>query len=277
MKKIIGILLLLALFSCSTPKKPEGLILKVQYQPENTYNISTIRGTETVITYSGQNIAMRKLKSMRIKNPTISKVKTKTDTELVTGKRTDDKSFPVSLTYKKTMSLNGKNEIPEGSLVEGEIIGNQLPTFSKVRSATLDIDQKNQLLQTVQNTFEQFKFPEQQLKTGDQFSTDRPMEMAMEGSTIEIVVNTIYKLISIKNDIAQFDLSQSYQMTPKIMDNSFTGNGSGKGQLTYDIENSLITDYSIKTELEMNKKLDYYEFDLKTINEFSQTTQIGKP
>jgi len=26
----------------------------------------------------------------------------------------------------------------------------------------------------------------------------------------------------------------------------------------------------------MNKKLDYYEFDLKTTNEFSQTTRIGK-
>jgi hypothetical protein len=276
MKNPIAILLLLALFSCSKPNKPEGLILKVQYQPEKTYNISTIRGTETVITYSGQDIAMQKLKSMRIKNPTISKVKTKTDTELVTGKRSADKSFPVSLTYKKTMSLDGKNEIPEGSVVQGEITGDQLPTFSKVSSATLSVDQRIQLLQTVQTTFEQFKFPEQRLKTGDQFSTDRPMEMAMEGSTIDIVVTTTYKLISIKNDIAQFDLSQSYQMTPKIMNNSFTGNGSGKGKLTYDITNCLITDYSIKTELEMNKKLDYYEFDLKTINEFSQTTQIGK-
>jgi hypothetical protein len=65
-------------------------------------------------------------------------------------------------------------------------------------------------------------------------------------------------------------------MTPKTMDNSFTGTGSGKGQLSYDIANFMITDYSIKTELEMNKKLDYYEFDLKTSNEFSQTTQMGK-
>jgi len=97
MKKSITILFLLTLFSCSTPSKPEGVILKVQYQPEKTYHISTIRGTETVITYSGQDIAMRKLKSMRIKNPTISKVKTKTDTELVTGKMSTDKSFPVSL------------------------------------------------------------------------------------------------------------------------------------------------------------------------------------
>lgn len=276
MKNPITILLLLTLFSCSKPNKPEGLILKVQYLPEKTYNISTIRGTETVITYSGQPIAMRKLKSMRIKNPTISKVKTKTDTELVTGKRSADKSFPVSLTYKKTMSLDGKNEIPEGSVVQGEIEGDQLPTFNSVTSGTLDFKQKAQLLQTVQNTFEQFKFPEQQLKIGDQFSTDRPMEMAMEGSTIEIVVTTNYKLLSINNGMAQFELGQNYQMTPKIMDNSFTGKGSGKGRLSYDIANCLINDYSIKTELEMNKKLDYYEFDLKTVNEFSQTTQIGK-
>ena len=278
MKKSIAILLLLAFFSCSTPPKPEGLILKVQYQPEKTYSISTIRGTETVITYSGQEIAMRKLKSMRIKNPTISKVKTKTDTELVTGKKSADKSFPVSLTYKKTMSLDGKNEIPEGSVVEGEIMGDQLPIFNSVTSGTLDFKQKAQLLQTVQNMFEQFEFPEQQLlKIGEQFSTDRPTEMAMEGSTIEIVITTTYKLLSIKNDVAQFELGQSYQMTPKRMDNSFTGKGSGKGQLSFDIGNSLITEYSIKTELDMNKKLDYYEFDLKTINEFSQTTQIGKP
>lgn len=274
MKYLLLIFIFILSFSCSTPPKPEGLILKVQFQPEKTYNISTIRGTETVITYSGQDIAMRKLKSMRVKNPTISKVRTKTDAELVTGKSSEDSSFQANLTYKKIMSLDGKNEIPEGTVVQGEIKGEELPAFNKVVSNTLSIDQRIQLLQTVQNTFEQFKFPEQRLKIGDQFSVDRPMEMAMENSTIAIVVTTTYKLISIKNDIAQFELSQSYLMTPKTMDNSFTGTGSGKGQLSYDIANFLITDYSIKTELEMNKKLDYYEFDLKTTNEFTQTTKL---
>jgi hypothetical protein len=272
MKNTIKILLLLAFFSCSKPNKPEGLILKVQYQPEKTYNISTIRGTETVITYSGQPIAMRKLRSMNIKNPTISKVKTKTDTEMVTGKSQDEISFPVSLTYKKTMSLDGKNEIPEGTVLQGEITGEHQPIFSSVTSGSLGIDQKSQLLKSIQSTFDQFDFPEQRLKIGDQFSINRPASMPMEGSTIDIVVTTNYKLLSIKNNIAQFELNQTYQMTPKTMDNSFTGKGSGKGQLSYNIENSLITDYSIKTEIEMNKKLDYYEFDLKTINELSQTT-----
>jgi len=194
--------------------------------------------------------------------------------ELVTGKSSTDKSFPVNLTYKKTMSLDGKNEIPEGTAIQGEIVGESLPTFNKVISGTLDFDQKSQLLQMVRSTFEQFDFPEKRLKIGDQFSTDRPVSIPMEGSVIETVVTTTYKLLGIKNNIAQFGLSQSYLMTPKIMDNSFKGSGSGKGEFSYDIGNSLITDYSIKTELIMNKKLDYFEFDLKTINEFSQQTSL---
>lgn len=275
MRLTIAVLLLFSLFSC-TKSKPEGLILNVQFQPEKTYGISTIRGTETVITYSGQEIAMQKLKSMRVQNPTISKIRTKTDAELVTGKRSADSSFRISLIYQKIRSLDGKNEIPEGTVVQGEIKNNELPAFNKVVSNTLTIDQRIQLLQTVENIFEQYRFPEQRLKTGEQFSVDRPASMPMEGSIIDIVVTTNYKLLRIQNDLAEFELSQSYRMTPQMMDNSFTGTGSGKGQLSYDIANCVITDYSIKTELKMNKKLDYYEFDLKSINEFSQTTRMDK-
>jgi hypothetical protein len=275
MRNNIYILLLLTQFSCKAPK-PEGLILRVQFQPEKTYSISTIRGTETVITYSGEDIAMQKIKSNNIKNPTISKIKTKTDAELVTEKSSSVTSFPVILTYKRIMSLDGKNQIPEGTVVHGEIIGEKLPTFSKVVSGTLDFDQKERLLQTVRSNFEQLDFPEQRLKIGDQFSVDRTSTMPMEGSEIEMVTTTTYKLLSIKDNLAQFELSQNYLMTPKMMDNSFTGSGSGKGQLSYDIANFLVSDYSIKTELFMNKKLNYFEFDLKTINEFSQTTRMNK-
>jgi hypothetical protein len=275
MRKTIGILLIITQFSCSKPKQ-DGLILKVQFQPEKIYCISTIRGSETVITYSGQDIAMRKLKSMRVKNPTISNVKTKSDTELITEKKSADSGISVSLIYKRTMSLNGKNEIPEGTLVTGEIKAGHLPGFKSVSSDKFDFDQKKQLLQTARSTFEHLDFPEQQLKIGDQFSSDHPGSIPMEGSVIETVVTTTYKLLGIKNGMAEFELSQSYRMTPKMNDNSFSGKGIGKGKLSYDIENFLITDYSMKTELVMNKKLDYFEFDLKTVNEFSQTTKIAK-
>lgn len=273
MRKLLIFLLLLFAFSCSTPK-PEGLILKVQFQPEKTYQITTIRGTETVITYSGEDFAMRKLKSMNVKNPTTSTVRTKTDTELKIGKAQSDSICPITLTFNKTMSLDGKNQIPEGTVISGEIKSGDLPTFKSVTSTELDFDQKIQLLQLVRNSFDQFKFPDQRLKIGDEFSVDRPQSMAMEGSEIETVVTTTYKLISIQNDIAQFDLVQTYLMTPTRMDNSFSGTGNGIGKMSYNTDKMIVSEYSLKTEITMNKKLDYFEFDLKTINEMKQSINL---
>lgn len=273
MRKTFAFLLPLILFSCGKPK-PEGLILKIQYKPEKTYSISTIRGTETVITYSGEDVAMQKLKSKNIKNPTISKVKTKSTTELVTGKKTTSLSFPVSLIYKETLSLDGKNEIPEGTEIRGEIISENLPNFHTVSAQTFDDHQKMQLLQTVRSTFEQLDFPEQRLKIGDEFSIDRTTSLPMERSEIETVITTTYKLISIEKEFATFNLTQTYRMTPEFMDNTFAGNGQGTGKMYFDINNSIISGYTMNTEINMNKKFSYFEFNLKTKNEFSQSTSL---
>lgn len=268
--------MLFFVISCSAPKKPEGLILKVQFQPEKTYSITTIRGTETTVSYSGEDIAMRKLKSMHVQNPTISKVKTKTEAELVTGKKSELGKIPVVLTYKKILSLDDQNEIPEGTVIKGEITGKDLPAFNTVVSGLSGFDQKIKLLETIRKSFEQFNFPEKELNIGDEFSTDRPVSIPMQNSTIEIIVTTTCKLTAISNHVAEFDLNQTYLMTPVMLDNTFTGKGSGQGKFTYDITNSMVTDYSLKTILDINKKLDYYQFDLKTVNEFSQQIKPEK-
>jgi len=277
MKRLFSpLILVLIIFSCSKPKQPEGLILKLQYQPQTKYKITTIRGSETVVRYSGTEIAMQKIKSMNIENPTISKVNTKTYTELITGETLNDKSYPVSLLYKKSNNLNGENEIPEGTVVFGTIKSGHLPTFHTIASDALNFDQKTQLMENVRSNYDQFDFPAKRLKVGDQFSIDRKVSLPMEGSVIETVITSTYKLVGSKKGIAQFTISQSYKMNPKMMDNSFKGNGSGNGSLTYNIKDSLIIAYSIETSLEMHKKLDYFEFDLKTFNDIRQTTQIIK-
>lgn len=273
MKKSLVLLFLLITYSCNQ-SKPEGFTLNVQFQPEKTYRISTIRGTETVITYSGEGFAMKKLKSMKVQNPTISSVRTKTDTELETGKDLTGTGFPVKLTYIRTMSLDGKNQLPEGTAVHGEISGENQPVFNTIIAESLDFDEKEQLLQTINATFEQFKFPENSLKIGNEFSIDRPTVMRMEQSDIETIVTTNYKLTGIENSVAVFELSQMYKMTPQTLDNSFVGEGHGKGKMLYDVNNRIISDYSIKTEITMNKKLDYFEFDLKTTSEFTQSTSL---
>ena len=265
---IVYLLFSFFLFSCSSPEKPESILFKVHFQPKHTYELSTIRGSETVITYSGQEIAMRKLKSMHVKNPTISNIRTKADTEL------DFSENEVELTYKKTMSLDGKNQVPEGTVVRGELDGMNQPVFKTIVSSDLSIDQRIKLLQTIQNTFDQFRFPEKQMKTGDTISVIQPLKMVMEGSEIATVVTTTCKLVFFDQKMAQFDLTQTCQMTPTLMDNSFSGSGKGVGKMSYDIVNQIISEYSVKTDLTINKKLDYFEFDLKTKSEFQQSTKL---
>jgi len=279
MKKLICLCLLIVLFSCKNQEskpKEEGLLLKVRYKPETRYLISTIRGAESTIRYSGQEFALKKLKSMNVQNPTISKARTKTETVLQTEKILEGNKLPVSLKYLKTTDLNGNSEIPDGTMVFGEIQNDRLPVFIAVASNIFNRDQQKQLLEIVNSSFDQFKFPEKRLRIGEQFAMERPVTMPMEGSVINTIITTNYKLLNINNGIAEFEISQTYAMTPQLLDNSFLGSCIGHGRLSFDVENSMIADYYLKSEMIMNKKLDYFEFDLNTINEISQTTQIQK-
>lgn len=274
MKKIIGLLILLTLFSCANHPQ-DSLTFKVQYKPEKKYNQTTERTSLTVIKYAGTEKSLRKFKSMGVQNPNIITRKTQTELVLKTDKRIDETNFPVTLEYVKTISSDGKKEIPDGVIFNGQCFGGDTLVFNSIKSDGLDKKYKTALLQSVQNSFPQFSFPEKKLKIGEQFSIEHPLSMPMEGSKIDIVVTTNYKFISISNGIANFDISQEYSMNPKLMDNSFKGTGKGKGKLVYDIANSVILYYSLNNEMEINKKLDSFEFNLRTNSGFVQTTNIS--
>lgn len=98
----------------------------------------------------------------------------------------------------------------------------------------------------------------------------------MEKSHVEIAVSTIYKLVSVANGLANFDITQDYQMTQLRMDNSFAGVGEGSGKLSYSSENNMVTSFEMKSRLEINKKLENFLFVLKTKSEFSQKIEMAK-
>ncbi len=273
MRKTIALIILLIQFSCSKPPQ-DSLTFKIQYQPEMKYNRSTERTSLTVMKFSGPEISLQRLKDRGVQNPTISDKKSRTETVLKTGKLTDGTSFPVALEIVKTISNDGKKEFPDGAIFKGQCKADSLPTFDSMVSDGLDFNYKMALVELAQNTFSQLTFPEKKLKIGEQFSVEHPLSMPMEGSTIEMVVTTNYKLISISEGIAAFDISQTYTMTPALMDNSFKGSASGKGHLLYDIAQTVLLNYTINTEMEMNKKLDSFDFDLKTKSGFVQITTL---
>ena len=273
MKKIIGLLILLVQLSCSNPPQ-DSVTLKIQFKPGTKYRQTTERTSQTVIKYDGSAISLQRLRARGIQNPTITSKKFLKESIFKAGKSTDGINFPFSVEVIKAESSDGKKDLSEGAVFHGLCSMGKMPIFDSVTSDGLDSKSKVALLQTLQNSFSQLSFPEKKLKIGEQFSVEYPLSIPMEGSTIEMVVTTQYKLVRISNGTAGFDVSQQYVMSPTVLNNSFKGTGTGTGQLIYDIANNLALKNTLDTEIEINKKLDSFEFNLKTKGGFIQSTSI---
>lgn len=273
MRKIILLLLTLTQISCNSQSK-DGLTFKVQYKPETKYSQTIEQTSHTDMKYSGSEEFLQKLKDKGVQNPTITDNVSKIESVFKTGKLTDGTNFPLTLEFVKTTSSDGKKEIPDGTLIYGHgSIGN-MPTLDSIVSSGLDEEFKKTLLQAMQSTFSQLSFPEKKVKVGESFSRESPLSIPIAGVTIEMAITTNYKLLSIANGIADFDVSQVYTMKSNITKYTIKATGSGNGKLLYDVSNDYYLKYQIDTEMVMNMKLDNFDLDLNSKSGFTQATVI---
>lgn len=275
MKISFLLILLLMNFSCTNPPQ-DTVTFKIQYQPEKTYHHISERTTNSFIKFAGSEKSLQRLKAMGRENPTFSNKKSHTQWVLKTGKLIDGIDFPVSVEYVITASNEGEKGSPVKASFYGKILGDNLPEFDSIVSDGLDEKDKTTLLQSLQNTFTQLSFPERKVKIGEQFTIENPSSIPMEGSTIDMEVSTTYKLISIAKGIAHFDISQRYVLNPKLKDNSLHGSVSGQGHLVYDMAHTIVLNYNLDTEMNISKKLDSFEFDLKTKSGIIETTSVSE-
>jgi len=275
MRKIILLLLILIQISCNSQTKDE-LTFKVQYKPETKYSQTIVQTSHADTKYSGSEEFLQKLKDKGVQNPTITEKEKKIESVFKTGKLTDGTNFPLTIQFVKTTSSDGKKDIPDGTLIYGHgSIGN-MPTLDSIVSSGLDEEFKQTLLQAMQSTFSQLSFPENKVKINESFSRESPLSIPIAGVTIEMAITTNYKLLSITNGIADFDVSQVYTMKTTITKYTIKATGSGKGKLLYDVSNNYYLKYQIDTEMGMNIKLDNFDLDSNSKSGFIQTTVITK-
>lgn len=275
MKKLIGFFFLLTQFSCNSQLQ-NSLTFKFQYKSETKYSQTIEQKSYSEVAYSGSVEFLQKLKDKGIKNPTIVNKESKIETVFKTGKSTNGTNFPLTIEIVKTTSSDGKKDIPDGILIYGNgSIGN-MPTLDSIVSDGINEEFKKTLLQTMQSTFSQLNFPERQVKIGESFSVESPLSIPIAGLTVEMTITTNYKLLSIINGVADFDVSQLYTMKTIITKHTIKATGSGKGKLFYDVLNNYYLKYQTDTEMEMNMKFDNFDLNLKTKSGFIQTSVITK-
>ena len=151
-----------------------------------------------------------------------------------------------------------------------------MPTLDSIVSKELDEEFKKTMLQTMQATFSQINIPERNVKIGDVFDIDTPLSLPIASIQLEMTITTNYKLLSIKNDIADFDINQVYTMKTNTDKFPITATGTGKGKLLYDIVNNFNLKYQIEMEMSANVKIEQIELDITSITKLAQTAKISK-
>lgn len=276
MRKLFGFIFVILLISCEKPPK-DSVTLQIKYIPEKVYNYSSEQTLQTVITYTGKQKILKELKRRGHQNPTILNKKSTTNATIKTGKPEDENTrFPVKVDYISSITVNGKKEAPVNATFHGKCLMDSIPYFDLAVADALDRQSKLILLESWNKSFSQLAFTGQKLKIGEEFSTQNPVSIPMEGSEIDMIVNAKYKLVSINGNIANLELSQEYTLNPRLMDNSFHGSVKGQGSLIYDMEQSIVLNYTLDTDMELTKKLDSFEFHLKTKSRQIQKTSLAQ-
>jgi hypothetical protein len=233
----------------------EGIDLKIHFEPETDYRQLMVMKTNSIIKYSGSADAMIYLNEIGVDNPTEFEQGISIETLFSTGVEDSTGFFPIEIEYINSDNGQGDKILPNGTKIYGIGSTNEKPILHSISSSDLSEEYKQTLLQTIQNLMQQINFPEKYLSIGESFELITPLTIPIADVSIDMIITSNYKLNSIENNLANFEIDQDITMISEIMEYQAFATGKGKGFMLYDINAKNISD--LKTEMEMILNVDF--------------------
>jgi hypothetical protein len=274
--KNLPLLLLFIAFQFSLAQTKNELQFKIQFNPETKYDQTLDQTSHFEMKYSGDPEIIQILKEKGMQNPTITDNHSVIKSVLKTGKLTNKTYFPLTIEFLKTTNSDNKIQIPDGTIIYGKETPGTMPTLDSIVSKGLDQELKKNILQIMQSTFAQINIPERKVKVGDVFSLDSPLSIPLASMQLEMNITTTYKLLSISNNVADFDVVQVYTMKTNTTKFPMNATGTGKGKLLYDVINNFNLQNKIDMEMSANILIEKMELNLISKTGFIQTAKISK-
>lgn len=246
MKKIY--LLALLCLALTQVKAQDGVLFKIKYAPNKNYQTTVGISMKVNATLSGDTALIAKLSSQGITQPVIAAIELGLNGNAKTGASGADNSFPVAIDYKVSnisVTANGKQMPIPLKITEKDMkaMGHITPdgqikidsTGVKKMNDTTEKKMK-QMMDMVQKMI---KFPDKPLKPGDSFTQDAPVNMPVSGDNkIKMNGGVTYKLISVSDGKAYFDMVPTFSVDFKIRNTAISVAGSGTGKMVYSIKDN---------------------------------------
>jgi hypothetical protein len=263
MKKLFIFLLLSgAIF---TSNAQEAFLFKIKFLPGHIYNSVIQSNMNMEMNVTGDSAGMARLKAKGIKLPMTIGTESKSSYTIKTGSVKSDQSYPIMLTVnsygtKKTVNGAVTNSDPNpmlGQHVYGEYNADGKMDLDSISGTVLNDQIKQAILKSINSMINQLHFPDSPLKIGDTFTQDIPFKLPLGIVNLNATIKIIYKLTTVKNNRAYFDMDESMSMDMYQGQNEVTmtvkGSGKGMGTLVYDINNNFapLRNANLKMNYEM--------------------------
>jgi hypothetical protein len=256
MRKLLLLsLVAVALLSCGQNK----VTFKRYFKPDKVYRTTMTTSSETEVDFSGDQTRIQRIKDNGTKLPIIVIGTSESVTTTTTGAMTADKTFPARMVFEKVKTSQIQNDKTKddnsmtGLIIEGFYEDGTKLKIDTMISDTMDEATKSVIKSTLENVQQQISFPERPMKIGDTFVQKIPLQIPIGGqSPVKVVIVTNYKLTSIKNKNATFDIKQAVTLDISTEQNNVSATGTGTGVSEFDIVNSTITRYESDLAMRMS-------------------------
>ena len=260
MRKVV--LLALMCLSLTQLKAQNGVVFKIKYLPNHNYQSTISADVKLNVNVTGDQHIIDKLKEQGITQPINADLSIGLGGFMKTGALGTDISMPLNMDYKFSnisVTANGKQmpippKVTEKDLkMSGHISQDwKIKIDSADGKAVMDTTEKKmqQMMNMVQK---QIQFPDKPLKPGDTFTQGAPMNIPLDknGNDIKIDAGVTYKLISISDGKAYFDLTPNLKMNFQIKNVTVDMSGTGTGKMVYSIKDN----FPLSKEGNINVKL----------------------
>lgn len=273
------------LFTVTYGFAQKSVVFKIKYKPSHTYHLSVKTDLNMEMDATGDEASLAEIKKSA-KLPMLITGHNIQDLNIVTENSKADQSFPFTMTMPVTesvMTLNGQ-KIDTPNPLNGKTIYGTGSAEGKIHVDSVsgkNADEKVKSLVTaiINNISSKIQFPDKPMEIGETFTQEMPMALPIPGfSNIQMNIKIVYKLLSVDNDSANFDIDQFMAMDLKTTQNgvemTIGGQGKGTGKLVYSIKNNYMTSMSSNLNFNVSFVMQGITFKAKAAGNSSYVADV---
>lgn len=257
MKKIT---LLFSAVLFSAVLQAQTVNFKIAFKPNHVYTQTTVQTNDLEFSYGGE--------------PMKQEQNSTTVNTITTGAMANNE-MPVTMVLKMDEDAQGAAQL-NGAKITGKASTDAAPVFTAIDAPNLPEEAKEIILKMMTEAVSQAFLPAKQIKVGESFVQEAPMEIPLGPVTLNMKNVVTYKLDKVEGRKAYFSLDHVITLDMDVQGENMKGSGTGTGVMVYDMDNNYPLQNDTQLQMQMGFVAEGMAMDIKS-NSTSKISTVITP